>query len=104
VAEIRLDIERVAEPGRRTKGKDRRMLSVRPMFERRVLPVSEGNMRERRLLIEDGGKIGHALLQPDRMIGATALEHGLTVVSRDTSDYERARAPVLNSRPAAAGL
>ncbi len=30
------------------------------------------------------------------MIGATAALHGLTVVTRDTSDFETARVPVLN--------
>ena len=31
--------------------------------------------------------------QPDLIIAATALEHGLTLVSRDLGDYERARVP-----------
>ena len=30
------------------------------------------------------------------IIAATALDHGLTVVSRDVSDYRRARVPVVN--------
>jgi hypothetical protein len=30
------------------------------------------------------------------MIAATALHHGLTIVTRDTSDYLKARVPVLN--------
>jgi toxin FitB len=49
-----------------------------------------------RLLVEEGRKIGRTFSQPDLIIAATALEHGLTVVSRDTSDYEKARVPVLN--------
>jgi predicted nucleic acid-binding protein len=43
---------------------------------------------------EDGREVGHTFSQPDLIIGATAL--GLTVVSRDTGDYERAKVPVLN--------
>jgi hypothetical protein len=43
-----------------------------------------------RLLVED------AFSQPDLIIAATALHHGLTVVSRDVSEYQKARAPVLN--------
>ena len=35
-------------------------------------------------------------LKPDLIIAATALHHGLTIVSRDTSEYERANAAVLN--------
>lgn len=39
---------------------------------------------------------GHTYSQPDLIIAATALDHGLTVVSRDESDYERAGVPVSN--------
>ena len=49
-----------------------------------------------RLLVEDGRKSGHTFSQPDLIIAATALHHGLTVVTRDVSDYQKARAPVLN--------
>ena len=34
--------------------------------------------------------------QPDLFIAATALHHGMTVVSRDTREYERAGVPVFN--------
>ena len=66
------------------------------MFESRVLPISEDVMLKWRLLVEEGRKAGYTFSQPDLIIGATALEYGLTVVSRDTSDYERARIPVTN--------
>jgi predicted nucleic acid-binding protein len=49
-----------------------------------------------RLLVEDGRKAGHTFSQPDLIIAATALEHGLVVVSRDMADYRRARVPVVN--------
>jgi predicted nucleic acid-binding protein len=49
-----------------------------------------------RLLVEEGRRAGHTFSQPDLIIGATALQHGLTVVSRDTRDYEKARVPVLD--------
>ena len=66
------------------------------MFAQRVLPVSEDIMFKWRLLVEEGRKSGHTFSQPDLIIAATALEHGLTVVSRDTADYEKARVPVLD--------
>ena len=66
------------------------------MFEQRVLPVTEDIMFKWRLLVEDGRRAAHTFSQPDLIIAATALQHGLTVVSRDTSDYERARVPVRN--------
>ena len=46
-----------------------------------------------RLLVEDGRKAGHTFSQPDLIIAATALHHGLTVVTRDVSDYPERRAP-----------
>jgi hypothetical protein len=69
---------------------------IRPMFAQRVLPISEDIMLRWRQLVEDGRKLGHTFSQPDPIIAATALHHGLTVVSRDTRDYERAGAPTVN--------
>ena len=66
------------------------------MFERRVLEITEDIMFKWRLLVEAGRKAGHTFPQPDLIIAATALHHGLTIVTRDVSDYERARVPVRN--------
>jgi predicted nucleic acid-binding protein len=95
-AEIRFGIERVADPGHRADLNDWLTHKVRPMFEQRVLAISEDVMLKWRLLVEEGRKAGHTFSQPDLIIAATALHHGLTVVSRDVSDYQRAGAPVLN--------
>lgn len=95
-AEIRYGIERVGEPKKRAELNDWLTLKLRPMFEDRVLPVSEDVIFKWRLLIEEGRKSGHTFSQPDLFIGATALHHGLTVVSRDTDDYSRAGVAVFN--------
>ncbi len=95
-AEIRFGIELVADVSRRAELKDWFGHEVRPMFEERVLPVTEDIMFKWRLLVEEGRKAGHTFSQPDLIIAATALCQGLTIVSRDTSDYERARAPVID--------
>jgi toxin FitB len=95
-AEIRFGIELVADAGRRAELHDWLTHKVRPMFEERVLAITEDIMFKWRLLVEDGRKAGHTFSQPDLIIAATALQHGLTVVTRDTDDYEKARAPVLN--------
>ena len=95
-AEIRFGIERVADAGRRAELSEWLAHKVQPMFEQRVLAISEDVMFKWRLLVEDGRKAGHTFSQPDLIIAATALHHGLTVVSRDVGDYRRARAPVLN--------
>jgi len=96
LAEIRFGIELVNEPTRRARLNDWLTHKVRPMFGQRVLPVTEDVMLKWRLLVEDGRKDGHTFSQPDLIIAASALEFGLTVVSRDTTDYARAHVPVLN--------
>jgi predicted nucleic acid-binding protein len=70
--------------------------TIRPMFNDRVLPVTEDIMFRWRVLMEDGRKSGHTFSQPDLIIAATALQHGLTVVTRDRSDFDKARVPVVN--------
>ena len=91
LAEIRFGIERVNDAGRRAELTDWLTHRVRPMFEQRVLPVSEDVMLKWRLMVEEGRKTGHTYSQPDLIIAATAARHGLTVVSRDTAQFERAR-------------
>jgi hypothetical protein len=96
LAEIRFGIEVVTDATKRAELNDWLAHKVRPMFEQRVLPVTEEIMFKWRLLVEDGRKAGYTFSQPDLIIAATALHHGLTVVTRDVSDYERVRAPVFN--------
>jgi predicted nucleic acid-binding protein len=94
LAEIRFGIERLADAGRRAELNDWLAQKVRPMFEQRLLAISEDIMFKWRLLVEEGRKAGHTFSQPDLIIAATALHHGLTVVSRDVGDYRKARAEV----------
>jgi len=96
LAEIRFGIEILPEVTRRSELNNWLTHKVRPMFEHRVLPISEDIMLKWRLLVEEGRKIGHTFSQPDLIIAATGLHHGLTIVSRDTNDYTKARINVLN--------
>jgi toxin FitB len=95
-AEIRFGIEVVADAARRAELNDWLAHKVRPMFQQRILAITEDIMFKWRLLVEDGRKARHTFSQPDLIIAATALDHGLTVVSRDVGDYRKARVPVLN--------
>jgi toxin FitB len=95
-AEIRFGIERVTNATKRAELNDWLAHKVRPMFEQRILPVTEDIMLKWRLLVEDGRRAGHTFSQPDLIIAATALQHGLTVVSRDTRDFAKARVAVFN--------
>jgi len=46
--------------------------------------------------MESGRKIGHTWSHPDLVLAATALHHGFTVVTRDRSDFDKARVLVFN--------
>ena len=96
LAEIRFGIELVSEPNRRAELNEWLTHKVRPMFDQRVLPITEDIMLKWRVLVEEGRKIGHTYSQPDLIIAATAVHHGLSVVTRDRSDYDKARVPVRN--------
>jgi toxin FitB len=96
LAEIRFGIELVTDANRRAELTDWLSNKVRPTFEQRVLPITEDIMFKWRLLVEDGRKSGHTFSQPDLIIAATGLYHGLTIVSRDASDFRKARASVFN--------
>jgi predicted nucleic acid-binding protein len=96
LAEIRFGIERVADPTRRTDLNDWLTHKVRPMFAGRVLPISEDVMFKWRLLVDEGRKTRHTFSQPDLIIAATGLHYGLTIVTRDTTDYARTSARLFN--------
>ncbi|HEX4153215.1 MAG TPA: type II toxin-antitoxin system VapC family toxin [Steroidobacteraceae bacterium] len=96
LAEIRVGIELLPDATRRAQLNDWLAHKVRPMFEQRVLEISEEIMFKWRLLVEDGRKVGYTFSQPDLIIAATGQHHGLTIVTRDTADYLKARADVFN--------
>jgi predicted nucleic acid-binding protein len=77
------------------------MHKVRPMFNERILRVTEEIMLRWRFLVEDGRKIGHTFSQPDLPIAATAIHYGLTVVTRDRNDYDKTGVAVINPWDAA---
>ncbi|MEE3625143.1 type II toxin-antitoxin system VapC family toxin [Nitrospirillum sp. BR 11752] len=97
LAEIRFGIEQAADAGKRSDLTDWLTHKLRPMFDGRVLPVSEDVMLKWRLLVEAGRQARHTYTQPDLIIAATGLHYDLTVVTRDVTDYVRTGVPVLNA-------
>ena len=96
LAEIRFGIEMVGNPGIRDELHGWLARKVRPMFAGRVLELSEDIMLRWRLLIEEGRRVGRTFSQPDLMIAATALEHGLTLVTRNVKDFVDMGVSLLN--------
>jgi toxin FitB len=48
------------------------------------------------VVVDEGRRVGHTFSQPDLIIAATGLCHGLTVVTRNTADFEQAHGAVFN--------
>lgn len=70
--------------------------AVRPWFDGRILAIDEATLVRWRIL-RRGAELGK---QPapavDLLITATALEHGLSVATRDTAPFVAAGLPVFN--------
>ncbi len=97
LTEIRFGIELSPDAQKRAALNNWLTTKVRPMFDlERTLPVTEDILLRWRLLLEDGRKTGHTFSQPDLLIAATAARHGLTIVARDRSQFDKARVPVMN--------
>ncbi len=97
LAELRFGIELLTQgDAHRIELNEWLLSEIRPMFARRVLPITEDVMLRWRLLVHQGRKVGCTYSQPDLLIAATALQHGLTVVTRDQSEFESAGVPVIN--------
>ena len=96
LAELRYGIEIITDAPRRADLNAWLTNIIRPMFDQRVIPITEDIMLKWRLLVEEGRKAGHTFSQPDLMIAASAAHHGMTVVTRDRSQFDKARVPVVN--------
>ena len=95
-AEIQFGIELLTDSGRRVALETWLNASIRPMFADRVLQVTEGVMLRWRHLVEEGRQRGRTFSQPDLIIAATALEHHMTLVTRNEKDFGGIGLTVLN--------
>lgn len=96
VAEIRFGIERAPDPDFRAELEAWLRDGVMPWFGERILEVNERILLRWRWLVWEGQTDNYTFSQPDALLAATALEHGLGVVTRNTADFERAELRLLN--------
>jgi toxin FitB len=89
LAEIRFGIDRLADSAVRASFSEWLTNQVRPMFDQRVLPISEDVLLRWRLAVAEGRSAGVTYPQPDLFIAASALHYGMTVVTRDTAGFAR---------------
>ncbi|MSO76295.1 MAG: type II toxin-antitoxin system VapC family toxin [Alphaproteobacteria bacterium] len=95
-AEIRFGIELVTDPARRSDITLWLDNKLRAMFDGRILDITEDILLKWRLIMEDGRQRGHTFSHPDLLIAATAAHHDLTVVTRDSDEFEAAGVAVLD--------
>jgi hypothetical protein len=96
VAEIRFGIERAPNPDSRAELEAWVRDGLLPWFGERILEVDERTLLCWRRLVWDGQKVNYTFSQPDALLAASALEHGLGVVTRNVADFERAGLQILN--------
>lgn len=90
IAELRKGIELKDDPVKRSALHLWLEHTIRSQFEGRVLAMCENVLLRWLLLDWRACRCNETLPAPDILIGATAVQYGLTVVSRDVTPYLRA--------------
>jgi predicted nucleic acid-binding protein len=69
---------------------------LRPWFADRILPVTESIAERMGRWAGEGEAMGRIIKIADAMIAATALEHDLTLVTRNVKDFAAFGVQILN--------
>ena len=96
LAEIQKGIELLAEGKRRVQLEQWLRQDLEVWFSRRILSVDSGVAGRWASLVALGTRTGRPLPTVDSLIAATALAHGLTVVTRNVRDFHVAGVATLN--------
>jgi predicted nucleic acid-binding protein len=94
--EIRSGIEKLAPGKRRAQLETWLEKDLHEWFENRLLIIDEGIANRWGLLTASAKRTGTPLAIIDGLLSATALEHKLTVVTRNSADFINASVAVLN--------
>ena len=96
LAEIRFGIEQVEDVRFRSELIQWLDRTLRPWFGGRILDLDEDILVEWRRMVARGRAVNHTFSQPDLFIAASASVHGLTVVTRNVTDFHVAGVPVFD--------
>jgi predicted nucleic acid-binding protein len=96
MAEIRFGAELRTIPSERITILNWLETIIRPLFVGRELSTSEEIWLVWKLLEHDGRRTGYTYPQPDLVIAAIAVHHGLTIVTRDAEPFMRTGVAVHN--------
>ena len=96
LGEIRKGIAGIAPGKRRTHLETWLEVDLRARFSGRIVPIDSGIADRWGLLASEAKRKGHALSVIDGLLAASALQHNLTVVSRNAADFTATQVQVLN--------
>ena len=96
LAEIQKGIVLLAEGKRRTQLEHWLTQDLEAWFSGRVLPVDRKVAMRWASLVAQATRTGRPLPTIDSLFGATALAHDLTIVTRNTRDFEAIGVTIVN--------
>lgn len=96
LGEIRKGIASLPDGNRRRLLEEWIQSTLRPWFANRILPVTEAIVDRWGLLTAEAKRRGEGLPVVDGLIAATALEHDLTLLTRNVSDFSGTGVTILN--------
>ena len=96
LGELRKGIDRLPENAKRMRLENWLDHDLRLRFAGRWLPIDEEIAERWGLITAAGINQGSPLPVIDGLIAATALTHGMTVVTRNTKDIQATGAPIMN--------
>ena len=96
LGEIRKGVAGLAQGRRRTRLETWLEIELHARFFGRILPVDSAVSDRWGFLAADAKRKGRMLSTVDALLAATALEHNLTVVTRNVADFAGLSLPILN--------
>ena len=96
LGEIRKGVAALPQSKRRTHLESWLEVDLQMRFAGKILPVDEATADRWGVLAAEAKRKGRTLSVIDGLLAATSLQHNLTIVSRNRSDFEETRVQVLN--------
>jgi predicted nucleic acid-binding protein len=96
LGEIRKGVASLPDGRRRRQLEDWIQGTLRPWFTNRILPVTEEIVDRWGVLAAEAKRRGAVLAVVDGLIAATALDHDLTLLTRNVSDFSGTGVTIVN--------
>lgn len=96
LGEIRKGVAGLPHSKRRTRLESWLEVELQSRFEGRILPVDAAVADRWGGLAAEAKRIGQPLSAVDGLLAASALQHNLTIVSRNVHDFANAQVSILN--------